>query len=760
MTTTVYDTDGANFPISSTATVADAPLTLKYKYPVSATAGIPFTDPLIAFTDADPNGTAADYTSTIAWGDGQTSAGTISGSASAFYVNGTHTYAQGGTYTAVVTATDYGGSSVSASTQITAGGITASGVDLNYTANLASGNLDVANFTDSDGNGNSSMYTATIHWGDGTSSSGMVSGGFKVFGNHTYAQQGYYTITTAIVNGDGATATATSNANVERGVMTATSQLPTSSVSSLTFSGNVASVSDTDGDRTIGDYKASIAWGDGSSSAGTISCNGTVYVSGSHSYAASGSYPVTVTITKIDSSLATINGTLTMSPGSGPLTITTSSNLAGVKGTSFNGVVATFVDSDNNTNPYMYSATLVWGDGSSGTNGTIAYSSANHDFTITGSHIYAEAGTYTIGITLHDNDGASAGTGVSITIGDAALTATAHNLSATAGVPLSAVTAATFSDVDTSAPITDYSASINWGDNTPATAGSISGSGGSYTVTGGHLYAAVGNYTAVVTVTDAAGDIATASDTVTASAPASTLSVSPVSGTEGATFSGNVATFTPASGISGHTFVATLGWGDGGVTYGTLTSNGQGGYTISGTHTYAEETSSNNPETLTVTVLTRRPAWWRREAPSVTIADAALSATGQNVTAWIHQTTGSIAVATFTDANTAAPVSDFTASVNWGDGSGTSPATVEPTPGGAQGQFTVLAAHTYASTGNFTIQTSITDVGSSVANPTSTATVATPTTGSVAATAGSLSRAWWRASTPTRPTRSRRHHLG
>ena len=185
--------------------------------------------------------------------------------------------------------------------------------------------------------------------------------------------------------------------------------------------------------------------------------------------------------------------------------------------------------------------------------------------------------------------------------------------------------------------------------------------------------------------------------------------------------------------------MASLGWGDGGVTYGTLTSNGQGGYTISGTHTYAEETSSNNPETLTVTVLDQTTGLVAaRGTASVTIADAALSATGQNVTAWIHQTTGSIAVATFTDANTAAPVSDFTASVNWGDGSGSSPATVEPTPGGAQGQFTVLAAHTYASTGNFTIQTSITDVGSSVANPTSTATVATPTTGSVAATAGSL----------------------
>ncbi len=161
-----------------------------------------------------------------------------------------------------------------------------------------------------------------------------------------------------------------------------------------------------------------------------------------------------------------------MSPGSGPLTITTWSNLAGVKGASFNGVVATFVDSDNNTNPYMYSATLVWGDGSSGASGTIAYSSANHDFTITGSHIYAEAGTYTIGITLHDNDGASAGTGVSITIGDTALTATAHNLSATVGVPLSAVTAATFTDANTAAPLSDFTASVHWGDgsgSSPAT---------------------------------------------------------------------------------------------------------------------------------------------------------------------------------------------------------------------------------------------------------------------------------------------------
>jgi hypothetical protein len=67
------------------------------------------------------------------------------------------------------------------------------------------------------------------------------------------------------------------------------------------------------------------------------------------------------------------------------------------------------------------------------------------------------------------------------------------------------VPVATFTDSDTAAPLSQLSATINWGDGTtPLPAGVIAGSGGSYTVTGTHTYAANGTYgPVVVTITDA-----------------------------------------------------------------------------------------------------------------------------------------------------------------------------------------------------------------------------------------------------------------
>jgi len=63
------------------------------------------------FTDADPNGTAADYTATIAWGDGTTGPATIATSGRGFTARGAHTYKAHGTYSVTITITDTGGSS-------------------------------------------------------------------------------------------------------------------------------------------------------------------------------------------------------------------------------------------------------------------------------------------------------------------------------------------------------------------------------------------------------------------------------------------------------------------------------------------------------------------------------------------------------------------------------------------------------------------------------------------------------------------------
>src|SRR5207245_9717491 len=68
---------------------------------------------------------------------------------------------------------------------------------------------------------------------------------------------------------------------------------------------------------------------------------------------------------------------------------------------------------------------------------------------------------------------------------------------------------ATFTDAASpSGTLSDFSASIDWGDGT-STAGTITGAGGSYTVTGSHTYPSAGSLTITTTITDFGGKMAT-----------------------------------------------------------------------------------------------------------------------------------------------------------------------------------------------------------------------------------------------------------
>jgi hypothetical protein len=62
---------------------------------VSVTAGAPFSGPVATFVSPFPSASAASYTVTIDWGDGITSTGTITGTAT-LTVSGSHTYADPG----------------------------------------------------------------------------------------------------------------------------------------------------------------------------------------------------------------------------------------------------------------------------------------------------------------------------------------------------------------------------------------------------------------------------------------------------------------------------------------------------------------------------------------------------------------------------------------------------------------------------------------------------------------------------------------
>jgi hypothetical protein len=92
-------------------------------------------------------------------------------------------------------------------------------------------------------------------------------------------------------------------------------------------------------------------------------------------------------------------------------------------------------------------------------------------------------------------------------------------VSATAGTQFSG-TVATFTEAVPDTVALDYTATINWGDGTSTTAGTVSASGGGFAVSGSHTYASGGTYATSVKITDVQGATATATSTATVAAAA------------------------------------------------------------------------------------------------------------------------------------------------------------------------------------------------------------------------------------------------
>jgi hypothetical protein len=105
-----------------------------------------------------------------------------------------------------------------------------------------------------------------------------------------------------------------------------------------------------------GNFTASIAWGDSTTSTGTITMSGSTFtVSGTHTYAAHGTYTPTVTITSIAGSTASASNSVSVSDAvttcasgcSG--TLITPSQTLGISSTSTAGTIQTDVDPANNS---------------------------------------------------------------------------------------------------------------------------------------------------------------------------------------------------------------------------------------------------------------------------------------------------------------------------------------------------------------------------------------------------------------------------
>src|SRR5262249_46096155 len=141
-------------------------------------------------------------------------------------------------------------------------------------------------------------------------------------------------------------------------------------------------------------------------SAGTVSANGSggYNVTWSNTYGAAGDFPLKVRIFNNGVLAAVVDTTASVSPP--PLTVLGSS-LATSAGTVLNNVViARFTDPNATHAPDFYSALVDFGDGNL-VDGTIV-AEGGGSFVVTASDTYARAGTYTVDVSINDEEGRTA----------------------------------------------------------------------------------------------------------------------------------------------------------------------------------------------------------------------------------------------------------------------------------------------------------------------------------------------------------------
>jgi len=207
-----------------------------------------------------------------------------------------------------------------------------------------------------------------------------------------------------------------------------------------------------------------------------------------------------------------------------PISATGGLTFTGTEPASVTGTVATFTDPDPASRASEYSATISWGDGNTST-GTISGPTGG-PFTVTGSNTYADEGTYPITVTITDTDNTSNSAKVTDTasVGDASLTPAGFTSPGSASGQTVSLNAG-FADANTTSTTADFTATIDWGDGSPSSTGTVSGSGGSYSITGSHTYASTGYFTIKVHVADDGGSTADEQAKVTIGKPAANCTV-------------------------------------------------------------------------------------------------------------------------------------------------------------------------------------------------------------------------------------------
>jgi len=302
-----------------------------------------------------------------------------------------HTYRHPDIYTARLTVTDDDGNVDSTSRTITVTAAVGTPPSAGFTATPSSGEVPLAVTLNASASFDPDGSITSYAWSfdDGVSGAGVAV-------THTYTSAGTYYPLLCVTDDDGnqdyaaQTVHILSSPNANNPPTANFTASPTSGQAPLAVSFNGSGSSDSDGSIT------SYAWsfGDGGSSSG---------VTASHTYNNAGTYTARLTVTDDDGSTDSVTRTIqasgtpvannpptasfTASPTSGQAPLAVSFNASGSS------------DSDGTISSYAWT----FGDGGSSSG-------------ITANHTYSSAGTYTVTLTVQDNDGATDATTTQIEV--------------------------------------------------------------------------------------------------------------------------------------------------------------------------------------------------------------------------------------------------------------------------------------------------------------------------------------------------------
>jgi N-acetylneuraminic acid mutarotase len=164
-------------------------------------------------------------------------------------------------------------------------------------ASVNEGGVYTANgsFTDPD----STSWNAVADYGDGTPAQTLAPSGNSFTLQHTYADEGSYTVAVTITDNQGAAQTATTTVTVAN--VAPTVQPITGIPASVKVNTAITPSATFTDPGTLDTHTAVWNWGDGTTSAGTVTeTNGSGSVTKSHTYTTPGVYTVTLTVADAD----------------------------------------------------------------------------------------------------------------------------------------------------------------------------------------------------------------------------------------------------------------------------------------------------------------------------------------------------------------------------------------------------------------------------------------------------------------------------